>query len=100
MMAIGRAMAEDEESSGPQWLPRKPDCVLRCGIVRPVVSRLSALDIPALAHRAADRLHRLGYTNVAVRVGDGDFGFEDAGRLMGSLSLRLPLTSPHRGGRH
>ena len=34
--------------------------------------------IPDLAHSAADRLHRLGYTNVTVRVGDGYFGWPDA----------------------
>jgi len=41
--------------------------------------------IPELAHRAADRLHHLGYTNVTVRVGDGYFGWEDAGPFDGII---------------
>ncbi len=34
--------------------------------------------IPGLAAGAADRLQRLGYTNIAVRQGDGYYGWEDA----------------------
>ncbi len=34
--------------------------------------------IPGLAASAADRLQRLGYTNIAVRQGDGYYGWEDA----------------------
>ena len=34
--------------------------------------------IADLAHGAADRLQRLGHTNVAARVGDGYFGWPDA----------------------
>jgi protein-L-isoaspartate(D-aspartate) O-methyltransferase len=34
--------------------------------------------IPGLAAGATDRLHRLGYTNIAVRQGDGYYGWEDA----------------------
>jgi len=41
--------------------------------------------IPELAPRAADRLHYLGYTNVTVRVGDGYFGWEDAGPFDGII---------------
>jgi protein-L-isoaspartate(D-aspartate) O-methyltransferase len=41
--------------------------------------------IPELAHRATDRLRHLGYTNVAVRVGDGYFGWEDAGPFDGII---------------
>ena len=41
--------------------------------------------IPELAHRAADCLHHLGYTNVATRVGDGYFGWEDAGPFDGII---------------
>ena len=33
--------------------------------------------IPDLARSTADRLRRLGYTNVTVRVGDGYFGWPD-----------------------
>src|SRR5262245_58132055 len=39
--------------------------------------------IPELARRAADRLRQLGYANVAVRIGDGYFGWEDAGPFDG-----------------
>ena len=35
--------------------------------------------IPDLARSAADRLHRLGYTNVTVHVGDGYFGWRGDG---------------------
>ena len=41
--------------------------------------------IPELSYRAADRLHHLGYTNVATRVGDGYFGWEDAGLFDGII---------------
>jgi protein-L-isoaspartate(D-aspartate) O-methyltransferase len=41
--------------------------------------------IPGLAHSAADRLRLLGYTNVAVRVGDGYFGWEDAAPFDGII---------------
>jgi protein-L-isoaspartate(D-aspartate) O-methyltransferase len=41
--------------------------------------------IPELANSAADRLRQLGYTNVAVRVGDGYFGWEDAGPFDGII---------------
>src|SRR5260370_27932966 len=34
--------------------------------------------IPGLAAGAADRLQRLGYTNIAVRQGDGYYGWEDS----------------------
>jgi protein-L-isoaspartate(D-aspartate) O-methyltransferase len=34
--------------------------------------------IPGLAAGATDRLQRLGYTNIAVRQGDGYYGWEDA----------------------
>jgi protein-L-isoaspartate(D-aspartate) O-methyltransferase len=34
--------------------------------------------IPGLAEAAADRLRRLGYTNVEARVGDGYYGWEEA----------------------
>ena len=33
--------------------------------------------ISELAHSAHERLHRLGYTNVEVRVGDGYYGWEE-----------------------
>ena len=41
--------------------------------------------IPELSYRAADRLHHLGYTNVATRVGDGYFGWEDTGPFDGII---------------
>jgi len=41
--------------------------------------------IPGLAHSAADRLRQLGYTNIAVRVGDGYFGWEDATHFDGII---------------
>jgi protein-L-isoaspartate(D-aspartate) O-methyltransferase len=41
--------------------------------------------IPELAHKAADCLDHLGYSNVTVRVGDGYFGWEDAGPFDGII---------------
>ena len=41
--------------------------------------------IPDLAHSAADRLRRLGYTNVTVRVGDGYFGWPEAAPFDGII---------------
>jgi len=39
--------------------------------------------IPGLAERAADRLRRLGYANIETRVGDGYYGWEEAGPFDG-----------------
>src|SRR5208337_530517 len=41
--------------------------------------------IPDLARNAADRLRRLGYTNVTVRVGDGYFGWPEAAPFDGII---------------
>jgi protein-L-isoaspartate(D-aspartate) O-methyltransferase len=41
--------------------------------------------IPELARSAADRLRRLGYTNVAVRIGDGYFGWPDVAPFDGII---------------
>jgi protein-L-isoaspartate(D-aspartate) O-methyltransferase len=41
--------------------------------------------IPELASSAADRLRRLGYTNVTVRVGDGYFGWSEAAPFDGII---------------
>ena len=41
--------------------------------------------IPDLARSAADRLRRLGYTNVTVRVGDGYFGWPEAAPFDGII---------------
>ena len=41
--------------------------------------------IPELAHRAADRLHQLGYANVTVRVGDGYFGSPEVASFDGII---------------
>ena len=41
--------------------------------------------IPDLARSAADRLHRLGYTNATVRVGDGYFGWPEAAPFDGII---------------
>jgi protein-L-isoaspartate(D-aspartate) O-methyltransferase len=50
--------------------------------------------ISPLAQSAADRLHRLGYTNVMVRVGDGYFGWQDAapfdGIIVTAAAAHLP----------
>ncbi len=51
--------------------------------------------IPELSYRAADRLHHLGYTNVATRVVTGILDGRTPVHSMGSLSLRLQLTSRH-----
>ncbi len=52
--------------------------------------------IPELAQRAADRLHRLGYSNVAVRVGDGYFGWGDAGPFDGIIVTAAAAHIPPR----
>ena len=41
--------------------------------------------IPELAHRAADRLRQLGYTNIAARVGDGCFGWPEVAPFDGII---------------
>jgi len=41
--------------------------------------------IPDLARSAADRLRRLGYTNVTVRVGDGYFGWPEVAPFDGII---------------
>jgi protein-L-isoaspartate(D-aspartate) O-methyltransferase len=50
--------------------------------------------IPELAHRASDRLHHLGYTNVATRVGDEYFGWEDAGPFDGIIVTAVAAHIP------
>lgn len=41
--------------------------------------------IPELAHRAADRLRQLGYTNIAARVDDGYFGWPEVAPFDGII---------------
>jgi protein-L-isoaspartate(D-aspartate) O-methyltransferase len=41
--------------------------------------------IPQLARDAGDRLHRLGYTNITVRFGDGYFGWPEAAPFDGII---------------
>ncbi len=50
----------------------------QAAVVAELVRQVYTIEIiPDLAHSAADRLHRLGYTNVTLRVGDGYFGWPD-----------------------
>jgi protein-L-isoaspartate(D-aspartate) O-methyltransferase len=66
--------------------PDKDDVVLEVGtgsgyqaaVLSPLVSRVYSIEIvPALAERAAERLKALGYDNVAVRQGDGYYGWPE-----------------------
>jgi protein-L-isoaspartate(D-aspartate) O-methyltransferase len=41
--------------------------------------------IPGLAESAADRLHRLGYSNIATRLSDGYHGWPEAGPFDGIM---------------
>ena len=51
----------------------------QAAVAAELVGRVYTIEIiPNLAHSAADRLRRLGYTNVTVRVGDGYFGWPEA----------------------
>jgi protein-L-isoaspartate(D-aspartate) O-methyltransferase len=58
----------------------------QAAVAAAVVRQVYTIEIiPELAQRAADRLRQLGYTNVAVRVGDGYFGWEDGGPFDGII---------------
>ncbi len=66
--------------------PQPGDRVLEVGtgsgyqaaVLAPLVARLWTIEIvPELAEAAADRLRRLGYANVEVRVGDGYRGWPE-----------------------
>src|SRR5258708_23051909 len=51
----------------------------QAAVVAGLVRQVCTIEIiPDLAVGAADRLRRLGYTNIAVRQGDGYYGWEDA----------------------
>jgi protein-L-isoaspartate(D-aspartate) O-methyltransferase len=43
--------------------------------------------VPALADAAAQRLQRLGYTNIATRLGDGYYGWQEAAPLPRLLAV-------------
>src|SRR5271166_6028520 len=58
----------------------------QAAVVAELVRQVYTIEIiPDLAHSAADRLHRLGYANVTVRVGDGYFGWPDAAPFDGII---------------
>lgn len=51
----------------------------QAAVLAQLVHQVHTIEIvPGLATAAADRLKRLGYANVAVRQGDGYYGWEDA----------------------
>jgi protein-L-isoaspartate(D-aspartate) O-methyltransferase len=55
-------------------------------MVAELVRQVYTIEIIAdLAYSAADRLHRLGYTNVTARVGDGYFGWPGAAPFDGII---------------
>src|SRR5260370_37800698 len=59
----------------------------QAAVVAGLVRQVCTIEIiPGLAVGAADRLQRLGYTNIAVRQGDGDDGWADAATL-GAIML-------------
>ena len=58
----------------------------QAAVAAELVGRVYTIEIiPNLAHSAADRLRRLGYTNVTVRVGDGYFGWPEAAPFDGII---------------
>ncbi len=74
--------------------PRPDDVVLEIGtgsgyqaaVLAGLVSRVYSIEvIGALARSAAKRLERLGYTNVEVREGDGNFGWPERAPFDGIL---------------
>jgi protein-L-isoaspartate(D-aspartate) O-methyltransferase len=51
----------------------------QAAVLAHLVRRVYTVEIiPGLAEAAANRLRRLGYDNVETRVGDGDYGWEEA----------------------
>jgi len=56
----------------------------QAAVLAHLVRRVYTIEIiSALAEAAADRLRRLGYSNVETRVGDGYYGWEEAGLFDG-----------------
>ena len=58
----------------------------QAAVIAELARQVYTIEIIAdLAQGAADRLHRLGYTNVTARVGDGYFGWPDAAPFDGII---------------
>ena len=58
----------------------------QAAVIAELAHQVYTIDIiPDLARSAADRLRRLGYANVTVRVGDGYFGWPEAAPFDGII---------------
>jgi protein-L-isoaspartate(D-aspartate) O-methyltransferase len=56
----------------------------QAAVLAHLIRRVYTIEIiPGLAESAADRLRRLGYSNIETRVGDGYYGWEEAGPFDG-----------------
>jgi protein-L-isoaspartate(D-aspartate) O-methyltransferase len=81
----------------------KNDAVLEIGtgsgyqaaVLADLVRRVYTIEIiPGLAGGAADRLRRLGYSNVETRVGDGYYGWEEAAPFDGIVVTATATSIP------
>ncbi len=81
----------------------KKDVVLEIGtgsgyqaaVLTHLVRRVYTIEIiPELAEGAADRLRRLGYANIETRIGDGYYGWEEAGPFDGIVVTAAATSIP------
>jgi protein-L-isoaspartate(D-aspartate) O-methyltransferase len=81
----------------------KDDAVLEIGtgsgyqaaVLAQLARRVYTIEIiPGLADGAAERLRRLGYANVETRVGDGYYGWEEAGPFDGIVVTAAATSIP------
>jgi protein-L-isoaspartate(D-aspartate) O-methyltransferase len=67
----------------------------QAAVLAQLVRRVYTIEIiPALAEAAAERLRRLGYSNVETRVGDGYYGWEEAAPFDGIIVTAAATSIP------
>ena len=67
----------------------------QAAVLSHLVRRVYTIEImPGLAEGAADRLRRLGYANIDTRVGDGYYGWEEAGPFDGIVVTAAATSIP------
>ncbi len=75
-----------EPKPGQRMLELGTGSGYQAAVLAQVVARVYSMEIiPELGEQAAERLQRLGYDNVQVRVGDGYYGWREQGPFDGII---------------